>query len=113
MNIYAELLLVAVVVVYVVDVSGATETLLGLLSRFTRRYGYPPVRSFRPFTCSLCMVWWCCLLWALIRSQLTLPTVAASALLSNLSKTLCGIFIFIRESTAQAVGKLTDLCTRY
>lgn len=113
MNIYAELLLVAVVVVYVVDVSGATETLLGLLSRFTRRFGLPPVRSFRPFTCSLCMVWWCCLAWALIRGQLTLPTVAASAALSSVSKTLCAVFIFIRESTAHFVDKLTDLCTRY
>ena len=113
MNIYTDLLCVWAVVVFVVDVSGFRETLLGWASRFTGRYGLPPVRSLRPFTCSLCMTWWCCLLWALIRGQLTLPVVAFAGLLAGTSKTLAAVFLFIRESTAYLVGKLIEICTRY
>lgn len=113
MSTATDLLCVWAVVVFVVDVSGFTDTLLGWASRFTRRYGLPPVRSLRPFTCSLCMTWWCCLVYALVTRQLTLPVVAFTALLAGLSKTLAALFIFIRESTAYLVGKLIDLCTRY
>ena len=106
MSLYIELLLLAVVVVYVVDLSGWTDSWLKVLSRFTTRRGYPPVKSLRPFSCSLCSVWWCCLLWALIRKNFTLPVVAYSAALSFFSFTLEQFFIFLRELLTNAIAKL-------
>ena len=108
MSIYLQLLLVAAVVVYIVDLSGFTDTLLGWASKFTARWGYPPVHSLRPFTCSLCMVWWSCLLWCILRNSFTLPTIAYCAALAGLSKTLAKVFIFITESLDMLIGKLMD-----
>ena len=97
MSIYIELLLVAVVVIFIVDISGWTDTWLGWLSKFTTKYGRGPVRDFPPFTCSLCMTWWCCLAWLLIRGQFTLPLVAYSAGLATFSNTIQNLCISIRE----------------
>lgn len=109
MNIYSDLLLVAVIVVYVVALSGFTQTWLGWLSKFTARYGYGPVHQLRPFSCAQCMTWWCCLLWAAIRGELSLPVVAYSAGLAFFSITLENVLIFIREALLWLVSKLNEL----
>lgn len=107
-SIYAELPLVAAVVVYVVGLSGWTETWLGWLSRFTARHGYGPVRSLRPFSCAQCMTWWCCLGWCIWRGALSLPLAAYSAGLAFFSITIENVLIFIREATLAAVSWLTE-----
>lgn len=94
MNIYAELALVAVVVVFIVDLSGFTGSWRGFLARVL---GVRELRPLRPFDCSLCMTWWCCLGWAALRGSLSLPTVAASALLAFLSGPLGQIMVLINE----------------
>lgn len=105
-SIYTDLTLLWAVIVFVVDLSGWTDTLLRLASRFTARYGLPPVKELRPFTCSLCSTWWICILYALIRNNFTLPVLAFIAALSFLSITLRELFIFIRETLTTGIAKL-------
>ncbi len=111
MSIYIELLLVAAVVVFIVDLSGWTDTWLGWLSRFTTRRGYPPVRQLQPFSCSLCMSWWTGIAWAIYCGQLTLPVLAYIAGLSFFSITLRELFILIREVSTTALAKLNRWIT--
>lgn len=108
MSIYINLLLLAFVITWVVDCSGFTDTLLDLASAFTRKFGYPPVKSLRPFTCSLCATWWSTIIYALIAEQFSLPIIAYCAALAGLSKTLAKFFIFITESLDLVIGKLMD-----
>jgi hypothetical protein len=106
MNIYLQLLLITLVVVYIVDLSGWTATWLGWLSKFTARYGYPPVTELKPFSCSQCMTWWCCLLWGLCTGHFSLFLVAASAGFAFFSRTLCAMLIFISEAILKGVATL-------
>jgi hypothetical protein len=108
MNIYFELLLLALVVIYVVDLSGFSDTLLRWVNRWLRRYHYGPVENLRPFTCSLCMVWWCGLLWCIYRNNFTLPAVAYCAALSAFSFTLSTLVVFIRETALAVLRKMMD-----
>lgn len=108
MNIYIELLLLAFVITWVVDCSGFSDTLLGWASKFTARYGYPPVHDLPPFTCSLCATWWGCLLFSLVAGEFSLPVLAYCAALAGLSKTLAKFFIFITETLDMLLGKLMD-----
>ena len=108
MNIYINLLLLAFVITWVVDCSGFSDTLLGWASKFTARYGLPPVRSLRPFTCSLCATWWGCLIFSLVVGQFSLPVLAYCAALAGLSKTLTKVFIFISEGADALIGKMMD-----
>lgn len=109
MNIYFEQGLVALVTIYIVSLSGFTQSWLSALSRFTARMGYGPVRQLRPFSCAQCMTWWTCLAWAALRGELTLVTVAASAGFAFFSITLENVLIFMREVLTTSLTRIEKL----
>lgn len=100
-----DLILVALVTIYIVDLSGFTETWLNILSNYRGR----KITGLKPFSCSLCMVWWVCLIFLLVTGNLTLPMVAFSALLSFLSVPLGQMMHLIRETILMVINKLQDL----
>ncbi len=102
MKAIVELILVALVTIYVVDLSGFTDTWLKFLSAYKGR----KITELKPFSCSLCMVWWVCLTYLVITSQLTLSLVAFTALLSFLSIPMGQILILLREVMLHIINKL-------
>ena len=112
MNIYTELLLVVVVVCFVVDVSGWSDTLIRTVNRWLRRYNVGPIEDLQPLTCSLCMVWWTGLAWALIRHAVSLPVVAYIAALASVSFTISETWVFLREAANAVVRWLMDRIER-
>lgn len=102
--IYFELLLVALVTVYIVDLSGFTDSWRAGLASVLK---IKSLRPLRPFDCGKCMTWWLCLLYALCVGELSLGTVAFSALLSFLSIPIGQILIFIRETLLWFINKIT------
>ena len=105
MNIYLQLLLLASIVIFIVDLSGFSETILEIVSKVkgTR------VESFKPFTCSLCMTWWCGLIWVICSGSASLATIAYCAALSALSFPIAQILIFIREGLNKLIAVLSKL----
>ena len=103
MNTYIQLLLVALVTIYIVDVSGFTESWRDALARMLH---VTRLRSLKPFDCGKCMTWWVCLIYALCTGHLTLVTIAFSALLSHLSVPIGQVMIFIREWINWLINKL-------
>lgn len=102
MKAIVELILVALITIYVVDLSGFTDTWLKFLSAYKGR----KITEFKPFSCSLCMVWWVCLAYLVITSQLTLSLVAFTALLSFLSIPMGQILVMLREVMLYIINKL-------
>lgn len=100
-----DIILVALVTIYIVDLSGFTETWLSFLSHYKNR----KITELKPFTCSLCMVWWVCLIYAAIVGNLTIPVVALIALLSLLSVPCGQLLILIRETFLKVINKLMNL----
>ena len=100
-----DLILVALVTIYIVDLSGFTETLLKVISAYKGR----KITELKPFSCSLCMVWWVCLIYAVIVGNLTIPVVALIALLSLLSVPFGQLLMLIRESFLKVINKLMDM----
>lgn len=94
MNIYTHLLLLALVTIYVVDVSGFTESWRSLLMEILR---ISRMRPLKPFDCGLCMTWWVCLIYPMFTGDFSLGTIAFAALLSHLSNPIGQLLIFIRE----------------
>ena len=105
MSIYIQLLLVASVTIYIVDLSGFTDAWRGALARMMH-IPESNLRPLKPFDCSLCMTWWVCLIYALIEGQLSLPVIAYSALLSFLSVPIGQAILFIREWASWLIDKL-------
>ena len=100
-----DLILVALVTIYIVDLSGFTETWLNILSNYRGR----KITELKPFSCSLCMVWWVCLIYAAIVGNLTIPIVALIALLSLLSVPCGQLLMLIREAFLKVITELMDL----
>ena len=103
MNIYIDMLMVAVITIYIVDLSGFTQSWRGLLARCLH---IKEMRSIKPFDCGLCMTWWVCLIYALVIGQLNLYTIAWSALLSFLSIPIGQVLIFLKEWICWVINKL-------
>ncbi len=93
---YYNLLLLAVVVVFIVDISGIVDTIKGALSRWL----HVKVGRIRPFDCSLCMVWWCGLVYLVIAHRFTLGPVAFVAMLAACSVQI-GAFIQLLRALLQ------------
>ena len=103
MNIYIDLILVALVTIYIVDISGFTESWRSALAKILKVSALKPLK---PFDCGLCMTWWVCLIYALCAGHLNLGTIAFSALLSHLSNPIGELMIFIREWMIQIIDRL-------
>lgn len=102
-NIYIDLLLVALITIYIVDISGFTESWRSALARSLKISAMKPLP---PFDCGKCMSWWACLIYSLCAGQLTLGTIAFSALMSLLSIPIGEAMIFIREVAILCINKI-------
>ncbi len=89
---YWNLFLLATIVVFVVDVSGVVDALKAALGRWLGG----TVSRLKPFDCSLCMVWWCGLIYVLVAGHLSLCTVAFVALLAACSVQIGGLLQTLR-----------------
>jgi len=105
--IYIELLTVAAVTVYIVGVSGFTESWRAALARLLHIPDADLMRDIKPFDCPRCMTFWCCIIWALVRHDFSLWTAATAAALSLLSLPMQQLLLFIREGLAALIGKIT------
>ena len=103
MNIYIHLILVALVTIYIVDISGFTESWRGWCADILH---ISKMRPLPPFDCGKCMTWWVCLIFALCTGHLNQWTIAFAALLSHLSNPIREILIFIREWISWIFDKL-------
>lgn len=101
--IYIELLMVALVTIYIVDISGFTESWRSLVAA---KLHIGKMKPLPPFDCGKCMTWWVCLIYALCVGQFSLWTIAFAALLSHLSIPIGQTLIFIREWITWVINKL-------
>ena len=91
---YTDILLLSLVVIWIVDVSGFTQSWMDALSRWLNRQ----IKPVKPFACSLCMTWWTGLAYALITGNLTITIIAYIALLAYLSFPISQLMIFIHST---------------
>lgn len=105
MGVYMEMLMVSVVTVYVVDLSGFTDSWRGALARCLHILP-ENLRALRPFDCGQCMSWWMCLAYALCCGEISVGTVAWSALLAFLSTVTGQMLLLIRELLLYMINKI-------
>lgn len=96
-DIYFELLLLCWVVVFVVDLSGITDSVAGWLRR-------PALR--KPWSCSLCMTWWTCLAWSLATARFSIPVLAYIAALSWAAHYFREVAVCIDDTLLRIIHKL-------
>lgn len=102
---YWNLLLLALIVVFIVDVSGIVDTIKGVIGRWLGvRF-----ERLKPFDCSLCMVWWCGLGYLFAVGRFSLVSVAYVALLSSFSVQVGGILQVARGIVQWVIDAILDV----
>ena len=103
MNDYIVITLAALTAVYVVDVSGFTQSWRSLLARWLQ---VKSLRPLPPFDCGKCASFWTAVITAACLNHLTVDTVAFAALLSLLSLPAGQMMLFIREGLTELIARL-------
>ena len=102
MNPWTDLLFLSLLVVFIVDLSGFTESWLSAFSRWLGRR----VTSVKPFTCSLCMTWWTGIVYLIVTGRFCLPLLAYVAGLAFFSFPISEGLIFIKETLLKWISHL-------
>lgn len=97
MMIAINLLLITLIVVFVIDLTDAVDTLKGLIWKLIHPSTPYTEYSLKPFDCSLCSSWWIMLLYLLLINSFTIPYIALSALFSFLTPTFSNILIAVQD----------------
>lgn len=98
MSIYLQLLLLAWVVVFIIDLSGITTEAARWLGRERLR---------KPLSCSLCMTWWTGLAWAIAVGQFSVPVLAYIAALAWCSSLLRSLAQNIYDLILKLINKIS------
>lgn len=97
--------IVAAVAVYVVDLSGFTDSWRAALARWLK-VGVGRLRPLPPFDCGRCMSFWAPLAWAACSGEFALTTLAFSALLSSMSGAMGQLITLLSEGLCRLLGEL-------
>ena len=102
-----ELILIQLIIVFIIDLSGAVESFKLFLSKILTK-GKIQTTNFdlKPFTCSLCSTWWIGLIYLLICHSFTIPYIALVALLSFLTPLSSSILLLIKDLAIFLINKL-------
>lgn len=107
-NVIQELAALTLVVVFVIDKSGAKDTLLRVVSVALGR----EVSSLRPLTCSLCSTWWLGLLWLLIRGAFSIEGVAVVAMLALMTRPMNDLLGALTDALGAIVRMIDNLTNK-
>ena len=106
MKTYIDLLLIAVITIYIVDLSGFTQS---WRSAIARRLKAKDLKPIRPLDCGQCMTWWVCIIFSLATGNFSIPILAYIAGLSFLSIPIGQACIFIKEGLSFLINKMMKL----
>lgn len=93
-----ELLIIAAVVVFIVDISGAVDSLKTALKWLLTK-GKMKDNNYilKPFDCSLCMVFWVGLAYLLFTGNFTIPYIGYVCLLACFSEILKNTILLVED----------------
>lgn len=84
-----DLLLISLIVVFIVDISGAVDSLKrGIKYIITKGRFTDSNYRLKPLDCSLCMTFWCGLLYIILTHQFSIVNVAVVCMFSFSAETI-------------------------
>ena len=102
--VYVNLIALSAVVAYITEVSGIIDNLKYALGRWLG----VTVSRLKPLDCSLCMTWWCCLIYIICIGECSVINIAVVALLSALAHNIAEGIMLISDSISLGIDKIRD-----
>lgn len=102
--VYVNLIALSAVIAYITEVSGIIDSLKWSLSKWLG----VTVSRLKPFDCSLCMTWWCGLIYIICVGECSVINIAVVALLSALAHNIAEVIMLISDSISLGIDKIRD-----
>lgn len=102
--VYVNLIALSAVIAYITEVSGIIDTLKYALGRWLG----VTVSRLKPLDCSLCMTWWCGLIYIICVGECSVINIAVVALLSALAHNIAEAIMLISDSISLGIDKIRD-----
>ena len=107
-----NLILIAAIVVFIVDISGAVDSLKsGLKWILTNGKMKDSDYQLKPLDCSLCQIFWCGIIYLLVIGEFTLPYFAFVCLLACFSGIIKNSILLVEDiitTIIQLIYKLIE-----
>lgn len=97
-----NLLYISLIVVFITDHSGIMETIKSALGKWLRCR----VERLKPFDCSLCMTWWCGMLYIAIAEDFTLGNIAMVALFALFADKIADTLSLVRDLLTKVINEI-------
>lgn len=95
------------ILVYLIDCSGFVDSVKLFISDLLTRGKIKTTNfSLKPFTCSLCMVWWVGLLYIIITGNFTILNLLLVSMLSFLTPVSKDLLFIMRDGLTYIINKL-------
>lgn len=102
-----DILLIAVIVVVIIDISGFIDSLKsGLKKVLTKGRMSDPYYSLKPFDCSFCALWWTGLVYMWITHTFSIWMITYLLLVCVMTPVIKDVIILIRETFIKIISKL-------
>lgn len=109
-NVIFNLFLIAVICVFIVDISGAIDSLKsGIKWLLTNGKMKNSNYDLKPLSCSLCMTFWCGLIYLLVTNNFTLIYIAIVCLFSAFASLVKSGILLVED----IVTKIIQLIYKY
>lgn len=103
-----DLLLITIIVCFIVDISGVVEQVKRALVRFVSKGNTDYDFSFKPFDCSLCMTWWCGIIYIAIYGHFNLCGLLCCALFAFAADTITSIMTLAKDLIGAFINRIYD-----
>ena len=105
-----DLIYIAIILVFIIDYSGVITSIEDFASRTASHAGRKiHIRIPRPFSCSLCSMWWSGLIYIILTGNFSFKSLAIVALISASTIIIADIMDFIRDLALTIISKLRDI----
>jgi hypothetical protein len=99
-----DLLCLTFLIVFVIDYSGIIEEMEGLLTKCLKSQFH--IHIPKPFSCSLCMTFWCGIGYLIIYNHFSLITLSYVAILAILTPTILDVINLIINNLNKLITKI-------
>ena len=107
--VYVNLLALSAVIAYITEVSGIIDSLKYALGKWLG----VTVSRLKPLDCSLCMTWWCGLIYIICAGECSIINLAYVALLSVLVRNIAEIITLLSDSISLGLTKIRGVLWKH
>lgn len=104
-----ELLLIALVITYCIEVSGFWNEFTSMVSGWLTNGKIKKPIELKPFSCPKCLTFWTGMVWLLATGTFTVPMIAYVCLLSYMTTVFSEIMYLMLDIMKYILNKITKL----